>query len=219
MTRRVWGIGTARTLRAHWALAELGLDYETRPILPRHPRMDEPDFRARSLRGKVPILEDGDTVMGESGAIVQWLADRYRDGAVLAPSPDAPERAAYLDLCSYAMTELDAPLYIVRRHGGLPEEYGEAPAAVASAKLYFSRMAEEIERRLADGRPHLLGAGFSAADLLVASCLQWAQFIQIGLGDALDAYRERIAARPAFGKAMAVNFTPEALAHISGKTG
>jgi len=48
--RRVWGIGTARTLRVHWMLAELGLPYETRPILTRSEEMSAPEFRALSER-------------------------------------------------------------------------------------------------------------------------------------------------------------------------
>ena len=67
-TRRVWGIGTSRTLRVHWMLAELGLDYEIRPVMPRHPSMDDSEFRERSQRGKVPIYEEDGIVMGESGA-------------------------------------------------------------------------------------------------------------------------------------------------------
>ena len=217
--RRVWGIGTARTMRAHWALAELGLDYETRPIMPRHPTMDDAEFLARSERGKVPIYEEGEVVMGESAAIVMWLADRYREPVCLAPAPADPDRAAYLDLCQYAMTELDSPLYTIRMHGGLPEEYGEAPNAVAAARAYFARMAGEIDRRLADDRPYLLGAQFTAADLLVVSCLTWAQVLQIQVSELLCTYRDRVIARPACKAALAKNFPPEAMAHLAGKIG
>ena len=65
---RLWGVGTSRTLRPHWLLAELGLPYECREILPRSSSMQDPAFRALAPRGKVPILEDGGLVVGESGA-------------------------------------------------------------------------------------------------------------------------------------------------------
>ena len=110
-TRRVlWGIGTSRTIRAHWALQELGLAYETRPLIPRTKRMDDPEFRRLTLRGKVPFLEDGDVAIGESGAIVFHLADRYRDRGPLAPERATAERAVFDDLCLFILTELDAPL-------------------------------------------------------------------------------------------------------------
>jgi glutathione S-transferase len=78
-------------------------------------------------------------------------------------------------------------------------------------------MIGEIERRLGDGRPHLLGGDFTAVDLLLTSCLVWAQFVGIPLADPLVAYRDRIAARPAFARAMQVNFPPEALAALAAQ--
>jgi glutathione S-transferase len=211
--RRVWGIGTPRPLRVHWMLHELGLDYETRVIYPR--QMSDPEFLRVVPRRKIPFFEDGEVRIGESGAITFYLADRYRDRAVLAPAPGSDARAEFDELAFFILMELDATaLYVLRRHEGLPDVYGEAPAACSAAREYFTRMAGEIERRLADGRPHLLGAEFSAADVLLTSCLLWAQFIAIPLAESLAAYRDRIVARPAFGRAMAVNFTPEALAAL-----
>ena len=213
--RRVWGIGSPRTLRVHWMLHELGLDYETRAVIPRSAAMDDPELERWTLRRKIPFLEDGEIRIGESGAIVFYLADRYRDRGRLSPEPGTNARAAFEELAFFILMELDATaLYVLRRHEGLPDVYGEAPAACSAARAYFTRMAGEIERRLADGRPHLLGEAFSAVDVLLTSCLVWAQFIGIPLAAALTAYRDRVATRPAFGRAMAVNFTPEALAAL-----
>lgn len=208
--RRVWGIGTPRTLRAHWMLEELGLPYETVAVLPRSEAMDDPAFARLNGRHKVPVLEDGDVVIGESGAIVFHLADRYRERAVMAPRPATSERARFDDLCLFALTELDATLYVIRRHEGLPAVYGEAPTACAAARAYFLRQASELERRLADGRPYLLGDAFGAADLIVATCLDWARFVSIPLPDPLGAYRERIARRDGYARAMTTNFPPAA---------
>ena len=211
--RRVWGIGTPRPLRVHWMLHELGLDYETRVVYPR--QMSDPEFLRLVPRRKIPFFEDGDVRIGESGAITFYLADRYRDRAVLAPAPGSDARAGFDELAFFILMELDATaLYVLRRHEGLPDVYGEAPAACKAAREYFARMIGEIERRLADGRPHLLGAEFSAADVLLTSCLMWAQFIGVPLAESLAGYRERLAARPALGRAMAVNFPPEALAAL-----
>ena len=214
--RRLWGIGSPRTLRAHWMLHELGLDYETRAIIPRSAEMDDPELLRFTQRRKIPFFEDGEIRIGESGAIVFYLADRYRERARLSPEPGTAARAAFEELTFFILMELDATaLYVLRRHEGLKDVYGDAPAACSAARDYFTRMAGEIERRLADGRPHLLGDSFSAADLLLTSCLVWAQFIAIPLAEPLVAYRDRIATRPAFGRAMAVNFPPEALAALA----
>jgi glutathione S-transferase len=214
--RRVWGIGSPRTLRAHWMLHELGLDYETRAILPRSDEMDDPELVRLSQRRKIPFFEDGELRIGESGAIVLYLADRYRDRAVLAPAPGSAERARFEEIVFFVLMELDATaLYVLRRHEGLPDVYGEARAACAAARDYFARMVGEIERRLADDRPHLLGDAFSAADVLLVSCLAWAQFVAIPLAPVLTAYQTRVSGRPAFARAMAVNFPPEALAALA----
>jgi len=213
-TLRVWGVGTPRTLRPHWMLCELGLPYETREIIPRTDSMDDPEFAKLCPRGKVPLLQDGDLVLGESGAIVGYLADRYREHAVLAPEPATPARALCDELGLFALMELDAPLYVIRRHEGLPEIYGEAPAATRAARSYFARQAREIERRLADGRPHLLGDDFSIADLIVATCLGWGRFCGIEIGDALDAYLARMTGREGYRQAVLHNFTPAAVAAL-----
>ena len=212
---RLWGIGTSRTLRPHWLLQELGLDYETRAVLPRSDAMNDPELLRWTRRRKIPFLEDGDVRIGESGAILLHLADRYRERGVFAPEPGSPERALFHDLAFFIVTELDATtLYVLRRHEGLPDEYGEAPSACSAARAYFLRQLGEMERRLGDGRPHLLGDAFSAVDVLLASCLAWAQFCRIALPDALIAYRDRVVARPAFARAMQINFPPEALAAL-----
>ncbi len=213
---RVWGIGTSRTLRAHWMLAELGLDYETREIIPRTPSMDDPDFCALNQRSKVPVFEHGDLVIGESGAIVFHLADRYRERCALAPSPGSDERASFDDLCIFTLMELDAPLYVIRRHGGLPEVYGESPVAIQSAGEYFLRQVAEMDRRLADGRPYLFGKNFSAADLLLVTCLGWARVVHLPLSSRLEEYLAGVTSRAGYREAFSRNFTPEAMALLSG---
>jgi glutathione S-transferase len=214
--RRLWGIGTSRTIRPHWLLHELALDYETRAVLPRTEAMNDPELLRWTQRGKIPFLEDGDVRIGESGAIVFYLADRYREHGVFAPEPGTPERAVFHELAFYILTELDATaLYVLRRHEGLPGEYGEAPVACAAARAYFQRQVGEMERRLADDRPYLMGNAFSAVDILLASCLAWAQFTRIPLSEPLTAYRDRVATRPAFASAVQVNFPPEALAALA----
>ncbi len=218
--RRLWGVGTARTFRPHWMLAELGLPYETREIITRSEEMQGAEFRAISERGKIPLYEEGDLMIGESAAIVLFLADRYRnheERGEFAPSPGTDDRARHDELCFFIMTELDSPLYIIRLHGDLPKIYGDAPAAVEAAKAYFLRSASEMERRLANGRRFLLGDQFTVADLLLKTCLDWSAFVQIPLPDSLMAYSRAIGERPAYAVAMTHNFTPAALAALTGR--
>ena len=216
---RLWGIGTGRTMRPLWLLNELDLEFDLRPILTRTSRMDEPDFAALSGRKKIPLLEHEDLMIGESAAICLYLADTFRDHAAFVPAPGTRERTHHDELVFFTMVEMDAILYTIRRHEGLPEIYGTSPVAVEAARAYFQRSAGEIERRLSDGRPHLLGDDFTVADLLMKTCLDWAATAcQIPLPDPLSKYSARLSERPAFGRSMMQNFPPEALAALAGDT-
>lgn len=200
-------------MRAHWMLAELGLDYEFHEILPRTEGMEGEAFKSLNHRGKIPVFEDGELVIGESGAIVFYLADHYRDRRSLAPLPGSPERAVFDDLCFFTLTELDAVLYIIRRHAGLPEVYGESPVAVRSAGEYFLRQVGEMDRRLDDGRPFLMGDEFSAADLLLETCLGWAQVVGLEISPLLGRYRQSISQRESYAQAFDRNYPPST-AHL-----
>jgi len=219
----LWGIGTSRTIRPIWTAIELGLerdvDFALEEIITRSPRMARPDYQAVSPRNKIPMYVEGDLVIGESASISLHLADRFRERAVLAPPVGTRERAQHDELCWFAMTEMDAILYILRRHDGLPEIYGAAEVACAAAKAYFQRSSEEITRRLEDGRRYLTGDAFTVADILVASCHSWSQQIyQIPVADAFDAFAARVSERPSLARAMAMNFTPESMAALSGRS-
>lgn len=217
LTPKLWGVGTARTIRPIWVLHELEVEFDLHPIQTRTAAMRQPDLVALSERGKIPMLEHGDLILGESAAISLYFADRYRDRGVLAPQPGTPQRARHDELCWFAMTEMDAILYTIRRHEGLPEIYGASEVAVSAAREYFLRSAGEMERRLGDGRPYLMGDDFSVADLLFKTCLDWAVFAcSIELPSALGTYFGTCSARPAYTLAMKDNFPSEALAALTG---
>jgi glutathione S-transferase len=197
---------------------ELAVEFELEPIQTRTAAMETPAFRALSSRGKIPLLEDGDLVMGESAAICLYLADRYRDRGVFAPEPGTRERARHDELCWFTMTEMDALLYTMRRHEGLPEVYGASEVAVRAARDYYQRSVTEMERRLADGRPFLTGDSFSVADLLFKSCLDWAVMLyQIPLPTTLGGYFGALSARAAYSEAMRLNFPPETRAALASQ--
>ena len=104
----LWGVGTSRTVRAHWALHELGLPYKSKPIGPRTGETKTPEYTRLNPRQKVPLLQDGDFTIGESPAIAAYLSRTYGTPEnTLIPS-DPREHATWLEWCFYAATELDA---------------------------------------------------------------------------------------------------------------
>jgi glutathione S-transferase len=209
MTRVVWGLGTPRTFRPLWALAELGLDYEHKKILPRSPAMDDAHFRRLNERHKIPFYEDDLVKIGESAAIITYLADRHGDDALSMPEPGTAERAILLDRTLFIMTEIDARTYSIRLHDepprGLSAIYGAAPAAVEGARKYVENSLQEAGRWLEDGRPYVMGEDFGTPDILLVSCLQWAMAYGISVSTPLVEYRDKIASRPAYKAAMTCN--------------
>ena len=198
MTKRIlWGVGSSRALRAHWALVFLGLEYEPRAILTRTPAMETREYRVVNPRGKIPTLIDGDLTVTESPAIVAYLAERYSPPERRLIPEGVEQRAFYFEWMSFISMELDATsLYVLRRHEGLPEIYGPAPEACVAARAYFERMIKAAALRLDDGRRFLLGEAFFGVDILMTSCLDLAVNYGFELPEAFAAYRARIDDEP-----------------------
>jgi glutathione S-transferase len=204
--RILWGVGTSRTLRAHWMLQELELPYERRAITSRSGETLTPEYTALNPSQKIPTLQEGDFVLCESAAIVNYLATAYGAAKNLCPPTDTQTRARYDQWCFFAMMELDAnTLYVIRKHEDLHKIYGEAPSALDAAREGFARQAHAAVQRLAHGGPYVLGEHFSGADILFTTCLNGAIRRKIELPALLHEYRERIIAREAYKRALQVN--------------
>ena len=214
MAMTVWGAGTARTLRVHWALAELGLPYETRPVGSRTGETQSAAFRALSVKEKIPVLvvrgEGGaeDVVLTESAAIVTYLGERQEPGRKhggLVPPPGSLARGRYYEWMSFTLMELDAhTLYVMRKHGDLRRIYGAAPAAMDAARQGFEKQLGWALPRLEEA-PFLVGGEFTGVDILMTTCLDWAVAYGFDLPPPCHAYRERHHARPAYQQAVAAN--------------
>ena len=204
----LWGVGTSRTIRAHWAMYELDLPYKVKPIGPRTGETKTAEYTALNPRQKVPLLQDGDFRIGESAAIVAYLARTYSsEGRELIPSKQR-DYAAWLEWCFFIVTELDSTsLYVMRRHSAdaLGPIYGIAPDVVAKAAEYFREQLRHVEAALADGRTFLMGEQFTSADILLTTCLDWAIAYGVGICDNAQPYRDRVRARPAFALAQKAN--------------
>jgi glutathione S-transferase len=188
-----------RSLRVRWLLEELGLPYrlETRTFAD----LRRPEHLALHPLGKVPVLADGDVVLFESGAILQYLLERYGGGR-LEPKPQTPERARYLQWFHYAEATITGPLGLIVRHAVLLPE-GERLAAVAEAgRAEARRVLAPVERALA-GQSWLLPE-FGAADIMLGYSVRLASLL--GVLDAaspnLVAYLARCEARPAYRRAL-----------------
>ncbi len=198
---KLWGIGTSRTFRAHFALQERGLEYETVRIRTRTKDQERSDFRAVAVSAKVPAFEDGDLVINESAAIARYVMHRGRP-----PLPAAEQ--AFCDQWSYfIVSELDATaLYVLRRHRDLWEIYGKAEAAVESAEAYFERQITSLSETILDGREFALPNEFTEVDILLISILDWAAAYRLPLPENALAYGDGIRKRDAYVRAREINY-------------
>jgi glutathione S-transferase len=202
----VWGIGTPRTLRAHWVLAEFGLDYDCRPITSRSGETTTPEFLALNPKHKIPVLQHGDRVLTESAAITTYISEAFEAPAGFFVPADAADRATLFEWCFFIMTELDAlSMYVIRKHHDLHDIYGTAPAAVEAAKDNFADLTGALFEGVKDDREFLMPDGMSVADILLTTCIQSARRRGIDLPDYFTVYNDRMSQRPAYQKALAIN--------------
>jgi len=209
----------SRSLRVLWMLEELGQPYGLKSY-PRDPRtlLAPPELRAVHALGKAPILQDGDRVLAESGAILDYLADMYDSGRVLSPAPlpaDGEERMAYRYWLHYAEGSAMPPMLltlVMSRIRAAPMPFFARPIARAIAgkaekgfvgpqrRLHLDWM----EQRLASS-PWFAGERFSAADIQMSFPIQAAAGRGDGLGErpALRRFLQRIEQRPAYQRAVA----------------
>jgi glutathione S-transferase len=200
---KLWFAPLTRAVRIAWLLEELGLEYELERVefLPTSDRF----FQQATPTGKLPTFEDAGVVMCESGAICEYLIERYGNGR-LAPAVGTPERAAYLQWLHYAEGTAFPPVGIVMWLSRYRNDGDGNALLIADARERAASGFDFIEKGLADGRPWLIGDDFSAADVMMGFTLVAAQLLGI-LGprhpQTLD-YVGRLQGRPAFQKAVAL---------------
>ncbi len=187
----------SRAGRIVWLLEELGLPYEVNKMA-FHPKDLKSDaHRARHPLGRIPVLDDGDVRIYESGAIVEYVLERHKNGG-LKPAVDAGEYPEYLQWFHYCEGMVMPPVNtIVVQTILLPPERRDE-TALGQAQRLLTKALAPVDAALA-GRDYLIG-DFSAADIMLGH----ACFMSNRLGcvpdemENLKAYVGRVEARPAF---------------------
>lgn len=187
----------SRAGRIVWLLEELQLPYELNKIAFHPSELKSDEHRARHPLGRVPVLEDGDVMLFESGAIVEYVIERHKNGG-LKPPADAPEFPHYLQWFHYCEGMAMPPINTIVVHTLLLPPDRRDEVVLGQAKRLLTKSLAPVNDALA-GRDYLIGS-FSAADIMLGH----ACFMSNRLGcipdemSALKSYVDRIAARPAF---------------------
>lgn len=193
-------LNNSRSQRVLWLLEELGAPYEVKRYEREPTRLAPASLKAVHPLGKSPVIEDGGKVIAESGAIVEYLIERYGDGR-FAPARGSDDWWAYQQWLHFAEGSAMTPLLLALYLGML----GDAGA------MLQPRIQEQISAHLGyiaerlGSREYLVGDELTGADIMISFVLEaskargaFANF------PTLEAYLERLQARPAYGRALEV---------------
>jgi glutathione S-transferase len=213
---KVHHLNNSRSQRVLWLLEELGLPYEV-VRYQRDPKtmLAPPELRAVHPLGKSPVLEDGGRVLAESAAILEYLVERHDHAHAFSPPPepvDADERLRYRYWLHYAEGSAMPPLLmslVFSRLKQAPMPFFARPIARGIAdktmaafvgpqlKLHLDYMEAELSTR-----PWFAGDRFTAADIQMSFPVE-AAAARVGSDrPQLQAFLERIRARPAYQRAL-----------------
>ncbi len=191
----------SRAGRILWLLEELALPYELNRM-DFHPKDLKSDaHRARHPLGRVPVLDDGDISIFESGAIVDYILERHKNGG-LKPEVASPLFPEYLQWFHYCEGMVMPPINtIVVQTILLPPERRDEKV-LGQAQRLLTKALEPVNAALA-GRDYLIG-DFSGADIMLGHACFMSQRSGCVTDEMTDllAYIARVAARPAFDKAI-----------------
>ena len=189
---------SSRAVRIVWLLEELGLEY-TLNRMDFHPSsLKSDEHRARHPLGRVPVLDDDDVSLYESGAIVEYLVARHSDGA-LKPAADSPLFPQYLQWFHYVEGMIMPPVNIIVVQTLLLPPERQDKEVLRQAKSLLAKALVPVDAALA-GRDYIIG-DFSAADIMLGHACYMSRRLLGGLPPELsylDAYIDRIEQRPAF---------------------
>ena len=207
-------LNNSRSQRVLWLLEELGLDYEIRRY-ERDPAtmLAPPSLKAVHPLGKAPVITDGDQVIAESGAIMEYLVEYYGRGRLIPPGGTS-DRLRYTYWLHYAEGSAMTPLLLKLIFDRMPNLSKPSVLRPLVRRIANTVKARFVEPQIAMHVSYLeaelgrhtwfAGAEFTAADIQMSFPVE-AIATRVGLDTAkprLLAYLERIHARPAYLRAV-----------------
>lgn len=194
-------VSGSRSLRVRWLLEELELPYELVTYSLGEASLRGPEYRALNPQSRVPTLEDEGVVLFESGAIVQFLLERYGEGR-LEPGLADRDRAQYLQWFHWGEAALMPPLHVIMGNRFVLKEADRSEAALRVARGQFAQVLRVLGGAL-EGKSYLVGDRFTAADLMAVYGITLVK--QVGEMPeepaSVRAWHDRLTARPAFVRA------------------
>ena len=194
-------LGKSQSERIVWLCEELGIPYELKNYA-RAPVLAPPEYKALHPIGSAPVITDGDLVLAESGAIVDYITAKYGDGR-LTLKADHPDFANYLYWLHFANGTLQAAMGRSMILSRLKLAADDPVLTMVKARLDNAFNLVEARLKEAD---YFAGKDFTAADIMMGFSLTTMRYFMpydYARLPNLRAYLQRIGARPAYQRAMA----------------
>lgn len=190
----------SRSMRVLWLLHELGVPFELK-VYPFDATLRQPDFLTLSPAGRVPALEIDSDVMFESGAMIEYLCERFPE-AGLGRLPGDPARRDWLAWIHFAETLSQHCAALNQQHEILYEDHMRSPVIMKIEAKRIEKCYAALEARLgASG--YLADDRFSAADIAVGQAMYMALHYARDTGyPALRRWYADLTARPGFQAAL-----------------
>lgn len=196
-------LGKSQSERIVWLCEELGLPYELK-IHDRDPktRLAQADYKALHPIGAAPVIRDGDVVLAESGAIVEYIAAKYGKGRLVL-EPDHPDYAQFVYWLHFANGTLQPAMgrNMILGRLNLPADNPILGAMKGRLELALGL----VEQRIAKAE-WFAGKEFTTADIMIVFSLTTMRlFLPLDLKPypAILAYLQRVGKRDAYRRAMA----------------
>ena len=194
---RIYHAPNTRSIRVIWLCEELALPYQVKTIDFNAEYRASPEWRALSPTGKVPVMTDGNVKMFESGAMMDYLLERYGKGR-LRPSEDPAQLAAYLQWHWFAEATLARPLGEIVNHGREFPGAARLPEVVKEMANRAAVCLEAVAAHMQD-QEFLVNNEFSAADISMGYSLMLAEMLTPDrMPEGLAEYWQRLKSRPTF---------------------
>ena len=203
----IYHVPDTRGVRAIRLCEELALPYTVEAVDFSPEFRASESWRAMNPVGKVPVLRDSensssdDFLMFESGAMVQYILDRYGNGQ-LQPPAGTPEHGTYLQWSWFAEATFARPLGEIVNHGREFPGTERIDAVVTEMQYRALLCAQAVGEAITD-RSFILGERFTAADIMLGYTVMLAErFLPQGLPASVVPYWETLSNRPGYKKAV-----------------
>jgi glutathione S-transferase len=194
----IYSLENSRSVRVKWLMEELGLPYEAKEFKRAADFSASEEVKKVTPLGKSPTIVDGDVVLFESGAILEYIISKYGEGKFAVP-PTHADYPLYIEWMHAVegtlMPQLLQTLLLAR--GGVDETSPLMARAIEGRNKMLTYVNGEL-----GSRPYIGGQAFTAADIMMLYPLQIMGAIKVDISSYknLGEYMKRITARPAFKK-------------------